>query len=321
MISRISLTVLFLLLNLLYSSARAGSDNSWEGVFKKYSDGEIMKFHTDNFSNDDKVQNLDSQCPLVFNDQFTLESITLDDYVLYIEGSYKGLISSLIYSEENRKQRRHDTQRLSFRRSLENMVNVMTSDNEYSDLLLTLISYNLSLGRSVEIVFNESGYVEDEFDSIEAYLLSDGKIENIEPAYVTEIRIVAPKNWDEDKKESEEEQKEIIEEEAVDFLVVSKKPQFPGGDSGLSAWLSRNLCYPEKALMNGLEGRVIVKFIIEKDGSVAEPVIVKGVHIDLDREALRVVSTMPTWMPGENNGKPVRCYYILPITFKNPNLN
>ena len=81
-------------------------------------------------------------------------------------------------------------------------------------------------------------------------------------------------------------------------------------------WLSNNIRYPESAQQNGISGRVVVKFVVEKDGSIGNPTIVKGVDRDLDQEALRVVKRMPKWQPGKNNGQPVRSYFNLPVTFR-----
>lgn len=94
------------------------------------------------------------------------------------------------------------------------------------------------------------------------------------------------------------------------------KASFHGGDRALSEWLCDNLRYPEISLENDVQGEVIVRFVVERDGTVTNPVIVKGVDKDLDKEALRVVKTMPRWNPGKNNGKVVKSYYYFPIIFQ-----
>ena len=81
-------------------------------------------------------------------------------------------------------------------------------------------------------------------------------------------------------------------------------------------WLSMNIRYPEKAYKDNIQGKVVVKFIIGKDGKVSDPSILKGVDPELDKEALRVISEMPEWKPAESNGKAVASYYNLPISFK-----
>ena len=100
------------------------------------------------------------------------------------------------------------------------------------------------------------------------------------------------------------------------FQAVEQQAEFPGGQAALMKWLSNNIRYPEAAQQNDIQGRVIVKFVVEKDGSIGHAEIVRGVDRDLDKEALRVVNKMPKWQPGKNNGVAVRSYFTLPVTFK-----
>ncbi len=100
------------------------------------------------------------------------------------------------------------------------------------------------------------------------------------------------------------------------FVAVEQLAEFPGGQAALMKWLSNNIRYPESAQQNDIQGRVIVKFVVEKDGSIGQATIAKGVDKDLDREAIRVVKKMPKWQPGKNNGVAVRSYFTLPVTFK-----
>lgn len=108
---------------------------------------------------------------------------------------------------------------------------------------------------------------------------------------------------------------EPVKEEQI-FVAVEQQPEFPGGTAALMKWLASNVRYPQMALENGISGRVIVKFVVEKDGSVSGVTLVRGVDKDLDREAIRVVKSMPKWQPGKNNGQAVRCYFNLPVNFK-----
>ncbi|MDE6342932.1 MAG: TonB family protein [Muribaculaceae bacterium] len=100
------------------------------------------------------------------------------------------------------------------------------------------------------------------------------------------------------------------------FQAVEQPAEFPGGQAALMKWLSSNIHYPEAAQQNDVQGRVIVKFVVEKDGSVSQATILKGVDKDLDKEALRVVNKMPKWQAGKNNGVSVRSYFTLPVGFK-----
>ena len=100
------------------------------------------------------------------------------------------------------------------------------------------------------------------------------------------------------------------------YDVVEEMPQFPGGQDALFSFLQKNVKYPEKAEYKGIEGRVVVTFIIETDGSVNDVEVASPVHELLDSEAIRVVKSMKGWIPGKQNGKPVRVKYTIPITFR-----
>ncbi len=100
------------------------------------------------------------------------------------------------------------------------------------------------------------------------------------------------------------------------FDVVEQPPSFPGGQAALMSYLSKNVKYPEEALKNNVQGRVIVGFIVEKDGSVSNAKIIRSVDSALDKEAIRIVMSMPKWTPGRQNGRNVRTKYNVPVNFK-----
>ena len=106
------------------------------------------------------------------------------------------------------------------------------------------------------------------------------------------------------------------EEETKVFDVVEQMPSFPGGQSALLQYLSSNIKYPVVAEENGVQGRVIVTFVVEKDGSITDVKVVKSVDPSLDKEAQRVVKSMPKWIPGKQNGSAVRVKYTVPVTFR-----
>lgn len=106
------------------------------------------------------------------------------------------------------------------------------------------------------------------------------------------------------------------EEENKVFDVVEEQPSFPGGQGALMQWLRDNIEYPVIAAENGIEGRVIVQFVVSKSGSISNVNVVRGVDPSLDKEAVRVVSNMPNWTPGKQNGTTVNVRYTLPVTFK-----
>lgn len=106
------------------------------------------------------------------------------------------------------------------------------------------------------------------------------------------------------------------EEENKVFDVVEQMPSFPGGTAALMQYLSKNIKYPVVAEENGIQGRVICTFVVERDGGVTDVRVAKSVDPSLDKEAVRVVSSMPKWIPGKQNGSAVRVKYTLPVTFR-----
>jgi len=106
------------------------------------------------------------------------------------------------------------------------------------------------------------------------------------------------------------------EEENKIFDVVEQQPEFPGGFAALQQFLKDNVKYPVVAMENGVQGRVTVGFVVEKDGSVSDVHVVKSVDPSLDKEAVRAVKSMPKWQPGRQNGTAVRVRYNVPVNFK-----
>lgn len=93
-------------------------------------------------------------------------------------------------------------------------------------------------------------------------------------------------------------------------------PEFPGGDQAMMDFVAKNVQYPQEARDKEISGRVLVGFIVEKDGSIGDVKVVKGIGGGCDEEAVRVVKAMPKWKPGKDKGKPVRVSYVMPFTFK-----
>ena len=106
------------------------------------------------------------------------------------------------------------------------------------------------------------------------------------------------------------------EEETKVFDVVEQMPSFPGGDAELMKFLSTHIKYPVVAEENGIQGRVIATFVVERDGSISDVKVIKSVDPSLDKEAIRVLKSMPKWIPGKQNGSAVRVKYTVPVTFK-----
>jgi len=106
------------------------------------------------------------------------------------------------------------------------------------------------------------------------------------------------------------------EEETKVFEVVEQMPQFPGGDGALMQYLSSHIKYPVVAEENGIQGRVVCTFVVERNGSITDVRVIKSVDPSLDKEAVRVIKSMPNWIPGKQNGSAVRVKYTVPVTFR-----
>ena len=129
---------------------------------------------------------------------------------------------------------------------------------------------------------------------------------NTEDDKETEVVIAAPVEAPEEE-----------EEEEVVFVVVEKMPEFPGGQQALFKYLSENVKYPVIAQENGIQGRVICQFVVNRDGSIVDVEVVRsGGDPSLDKEAVRVIKSTPKWKPGQQRGKPVRVKYTVPVNFK-----
>ena len=112
---------------------------------------------------------------------------------------------------------------------------------------------------------------------------------------------------------------EVVEEEPDEqeiFDIVENMPEFPGGQAALMKYLSSNIKYPTIAQENGTQGRVIVQFVVNRDGSIVDARVARSVDPYLDREALRVINAMPKWKPGMQRNKPVRVLYTCPVMFR-----
>ena len=120
----------------------------------------------------------------------------------------------------------------------------------------------------------------------------------------------------EEAMKAEKQQKETPQKEEVIFQVVEQMPEFPGGMQKALEFLGKNIKYPVAAQEAKIEGRVIVQFVVGRDGSVSDAKVMRGVNPELDAEAVRVVSIMPNWIPGKQRGKAVAVKYTMPIMFR-----
>ena len=152
------------------------------------------------------------------------------------------------------------------------------------------------------------------------------EVKKAEPAKTTEKKTVEKKTAEKKAVEKKAPEKKPVETQPVVaketsdpsrvFDVVEEMPKFPGGDEGMMQFLNSEVKYPKEALEKGTQGRVVVTFIVNTDGSVSDPKVVKSVNPALDAEAIRVVNAMPKWTPGKQNGHTVRVKFTIPIVFR-----
>ena len=176
------------------------------------------------------------------------------------------------------------------------------------DLALTTLLFSCSMKKIKDI--------KDKFDESEQ--VKNGVIGDDSFAHASETEKVtlAVKNTAEigEKAVESSDPKKVFTGKVYDL--VDEMPSFPGGLEELYKWIDNNVQYPAVARENGIEGRVILKFIVEKEGSLSDSTVIHSVHPMVDREALRLVGQMPKWNPGRRAGVPVRVRYCLPIKFK-----
>jgi periplasmic protein TonB len=148
--------------------------------------------------------------------------------------------------------------------------------------------------RAAEII----NIVEDDVD-----VDDDMEIQETEADQQTQVAIV------------EFQEEEEVEEQQV-FFIVENMPIFPGGDLELRKYINQNVVYPEIAKENGIQGKVFVQFVVNQKGEVEQVKIARGIDPSLDKEAIRVIQSLPKWTPGSQRGKPVKVSYTVPINFQ-----
>lgn len=138
----------------------------------------------------------------------------------------------------------------------------------------------------------------------------------------TEVQIKEPESAKQDTTIAEKEdffiggEMDIEPKQVYDF--VEKMPSFPGGQEDMMKFIATNLKYPEETKNSGIQGRVVVRFVVPKSGAIQDIQVVRGIDSALDKEVVRVVKAMPKWEPGMQNGKPVAVYFTLPIFITPP---
>jgi len=125
--------------------------------------------------------------------------------------------------------------------------------------------------------------------------------------------------FEDDVVEDIDDEVQVVEEETDNTPPVyftEEMPEYPGGMEALNSFLSREIQYPEVARNNGITGTVLIEFVVERDGRVSNAKVKVPLYPDCDKEAVRGIMAMPKWKPGKNMGKPVRCFYQVPVTFR-----
>jgi protein TonB len=154
----------------------------------------------------------------------------------------------------------------------------------------------------------------------------DNEVREKEPPTVKELEVADPGPKDQkgdpnaaitiDEPVGNADVKQVVEENPNQiFTAVEQVPTFPGGDAGFNKYLSKNIRYPAIARENNVQGRVIVQFVVEKDGSLTDIKVVRGIGSGCDEEAVRALKASPRWKPGIQNGRPVRVQYSVPVSF------
>ena len=198
-------------------------------------------------------------------------------------------------------------------------------------LIATYMVFQIKSGETKENVLGDLGDIKVEEEIIPITRMKEVKPPPPPPPKVVEqLNIVEDDEEIEDEFEmdhSEADEETVVEQtdvqveeeeddEPINFYVVEQKPEFPGGESALYKFIAEHTKYPEPAKENGITGTVWVQFIIDKDGKVTNVKVVRSVDPYLDKEAERVVKSMPKWKPASQRGKPVRVIFQVPIRFE-----
>ena len=200
--------------------------------------------------------------------------------------------------------------------TLKNRIHMMLHKKSQGSHLLKLLALLPIVG--ISLVLNAETVTDVVYQQPQKKFIKKGKKNaTVKMGPVNEIVVVEQAPDDQKEVKPVEMPNAIkVEKEVKAFDVVEQMPQFPGGPAALMQFLSQNVKYPVEAHKAGVQGRVIASFVVEKDGSITEACIARSIHPSLDAEALRVIGSMPNWMPGKQNGEPVRVKYTVPITFK-----
>lgn len=299
--------------------------NSWKELFEEMM-GDISQYQENEETLDNWILEFNKVASYRINEFMELLSIKHEKDTLKINLAFNGPIIFFLVPYDELETGEFTGKKIPRAETVEKLMILSMPQQESEAGIIPFLTVNyLALGNTVQISVAETIIGEMPQELI-VTLSPDGNIkpiETVENKSETRLAILDPnaKNevrdlWQDDILAGEDGAGSGDNRADYIFQAVEKPAEFPGGQMGLMTWLSNNIRYPEAAQQARVEGRVIVKFVIEKDGTVSNAVVVKGVNKDLDAEALRVVRRMPKWIPGENDGKPVASYFTLPIQYK-----
>lgn len=311
-------------------------NNSWKEIFPTRTEGDIPSSILRQYkeASDRIIKDMKKDCPIEINEFTKLVDIYFQKDNLNVYVDYSGPLPFFFFEYNDKTGQFDYSKELSRVETLRRIMTLISSDNIDKDISSYIVFY-VETGTPVEIVIlNNDNLDKDAPNGFKIILKPNGEI--TEPEFVeivTQITILDDPRLPLEKEEEEhsdlyksifdsndatKERVRINNDNGEDeiFSAVEISAEFPGGQSALMDWLRNNVRYPQNAYEHDIQGRVIVKFVIEKDGSVSNVKIAKGVDKDLDMEAIRVASKLPKWKPGYNNGVPVRSWFTLPITFK-----
>jgi periplasmic protein TonB len=205
--------------------------------------------------------------------------------------------------------------------------NMMVGISIFAGLTLAVFSYRTSLDTGIDVktpkYYSELTYEEVEIPK--EIPINIPKTEETQPQQEIDLNqeIKTIDNTNKEQKEIVIETISIVEEEPIVIDIVEPvvdfpdvEAQFPGGEENMRKWMQENINYPEISMENGDQGRVYLKFVVERDGTITNVEVIKGTTRDLDNEAKRIVRNMPKWNPGEYSGNKVRSSFTLPINFE-----
>lgn len=208
------------------------------------------------------------------------------------------------------------------------LANMMVGFSIVAGATLAAFSYqtNLETGIDVKTPKYSSELTYEEFERPKEDIpINIPKTEETKPQEVIDLNqeIKTVDNTNQEQKETVIQTIDVVEEEPVVIEIVEPvvdfpdvEAQFPGGEEMMRKWMQENIVYPEISMENGDQGRVYLKFVVERDGTITNVEVMRGATRDLDNEAKRIVRNMPKWNPGESSGNKVRSSFTLPINFE-----